>query len=626
MKFKQFCLIAPLVFILVATTFPQTLQRKDIPDKYKWNLEDIYKSRQDWLTDKNNFSKKIDEILKYKGHLAKSPDQLLNALKSFFDAYKSYSRLSDYASRISDEDLRISDNQALLQSASMLGTEFSEKTSFLNPEILKIDPSKMDMFFKKKPALKEYKMFIADIQRLRAHTLSEAEETLLASFGLITDTPINVYNIFNNAEQPRAQITLSNGEKVDLSSSAYTKYRSVSNRDDRKLIFSSLFNNYGKFQNTMGADLVGKLKTDFVYAKDRKYKSSMESSLSNVNVPVSVYENLVKQIHNSLPTLYRVLDLKKKLLGVDTLHYYDLYTSIAKKMDMKFTVDQGEKIILDALKPMGQDYTTNLKFAYDNRWVDLMPTEGKRSGAYETGASYDVHPYILTNWNDDYESVTTLAHESGHMMHSFYSNKTQTFANSQYPIFVAEIASTINETLLNNYMVKNAENDDERLFLLGNYLDLLRNTIFRQTMFAEFEWEIHKVVEKGDPLTGEQMSKIYYNIVKTYYGNDQGKCIVDPYIAYEWEYIPHFFNYTYYVYQYATSLIYATAFAEKIVNEGQPAVDNFYNILKGGYSDYPLNLIKNAGIDPLSSEAFVITMKKMNNVMDQIDQIIAKKK
>jgi oligoendopeptidase F len=626
MKFKQIYLFVSLLILFVATTFPQNLQRKDIPDKYKWNLSEIYSSRQAWLADKDNISKKIDEIAKYKGHLAESSDQLLGALKTYFDATKNFYKLYDYAQRISDEDLRISTNQELLQSASSLGTEFSEKTSFLNPEIIKIDPSKIEMFFKEKPALGEYKMFIADIQRLRSHTLSEAEETLLASFGLIADIPVNVYNIFNNAEQPVVKISLSTGEKVDLSSSAYTKYRSVSNRDDRKLIFSSLFNNYSKFQNTLGADLTGKLKTDYVYAKDRKYASSMESSLSGANVPVSVYENLVKQIHNSLPTLHRVLDLKKRLLGVDTLHYYDLYTSIAKKVDMKFTVDEGEKIILYALKPMGQEYITNLKYAYENRWVDLMPTDGKRSGAYETGASYDVHPYILANWNGDYESVTTVAHESGHMMHSFYSNKTQTYANSQYPIFVAEIASTINETLLNNYMVKNAKSDDERLFLLGNYLDLLRNTIFRQTMFAEFEWEIHKVVEKGDPLTGEQMSSIYYNIVKTYYGNDQGKCIVDPYIAYEWEYIPHFFNYTYYVYQYATSLIYATAFAEKIVNEGQPAVDNFYNILKGGYSDYPLNLIKKAGIDPLSSEAFEITMKKMNNVMDQIDQIIAKKK
>jgi oligoendopeptidase F len=626
MKRMQIDLLLIMIILLPAVMLPQTVERKDIPDKYKWNLTDIYKSRQDWLADKDIVSKQVDEFKKYRGHLAESSETFLSALKNYFSMVKSFQKLYDYAQRISDEDIRISDNQALLQQASILGTKFSEETSFLNPEILKIEPVKIEQFVKEKPAITEFKMFIADIQRLRDHTLSESEENLLASFGLISDTPVNVYNIFNNAEQPKSQVVLSTGEKIDLSSSAYTKYRSVSNREDRKKIFSAFFDNYGKFKNTLGADISGKIKTDYVYAKNRKFSSSMESSLGNFNVPVSVYENLVKQIHNNLPTLHRFLDLKKKLLAVDTLHYYDLYTSIAKKVDMKFSVDEGENIILDALKPMGKDYVTNLKYAFNNRWVDLMPSEGKRSGAYESGASYDVHPYILTNWNDDYESVTTLAHESGHMMHSYYSNKVQNFTNSQYPIFVAEIASTINETLLNNYMVKNSHTDDEKLFLLGNYLDLLRNTIFRQTMFAEFEWEIHKVIEKGEPLTGEQISSIYYNIVKTYYGNDQGKCIVDPYIAYEWEYIPHFFNYTYYVYQYATSLIYATAFAEKIVNDGQPAVDNFYNILNGGYSDYPLNLIKKAGIDPLSSEAFEITMKKMNVVMDQIDKLITKKK
>jgi oligoendopeptidase F len=623
MQAKKIIPISFMLLLFSSLLLPQELQRKDVPDKYKWNLQDVYKSNADWLKDKDIISQKIDELVKFKGHLAESPDILLSASKNYYETIKSFYKLSDYAQRLADEDLRNMDNQALYQQANALGTQFGEKTAFLNPEIISIEPSKIDDFFRQKPALEEYRMFITDIQRLRAHTLSENEESILASFGLITDTPINVYGIFNNAEQPKEKITLSTGENIDLSSSAYTKYRTVSNREDRKLIFSTFFNNYGKFQNTIGANLTGKIKTDYVYAKNRKFNSSMEASLTSFNVPVSVYENLVKQIHNNLPTLHRFLDLKKKLLGVDTLHYYDLYTSIAKKVDMKFSVDDGEKTILDALKPMGKDYLTNLKYAYDNRWVDLMPNEGKRSGAYESGAAYDVHPYILTNWNGDYESVTTLAHESGHMMHSFYSNKNQTYPNSQYPIFVAEIASTINETLLNNYMVKNSNSKEEKLFLLGSYLDLLRNTIFRQTMFAEFEWELHKIVEKGDPLTGEQMSQIYYNIVKTYYGNDLGKCVVDPYIAYEWEYIPHFINYTYYVYQYATSLIYATAFAEKIVNDGQPAVNNFYNILKGGYSDYPLNLIKKAGIDPLSPEAFEITMKKMNKIMDQIEEIAA---
>jgi len=253
-----------------------------------------------------------------------------------------------------------------------------------------------------------------------------------------------------------------------------------------------------------------------------------------------------------------------------------------------------------------------------------MPNPGKRSGAYSNGATYDEHPYILMSWTDDYESVSTLAHEMGHTMHSYYSNTNQPFATSDYPIFVAEIASTTNETLLNHYMVEQAKTDEEKLYLLGSYLELLRTTIFRQTQFAEFEWEIHKLVEKGEPVTGEQMSKIYYDLVKKYYGSDEGHCVADPYIAYEWEYIPHFVNYTYYVYQYSTSIIYGTAFADKILNEGQPAVDNYYNILKGGNSDYPLNLIKKAGIDPLSSEAFELTMKKMNEVMDQIEDILNK--
>ena len=626
MHIKEYFTLLSILFLFASFSFPQQLQRKDVPDKYKWNLQEIYKSKEDWLKDKDVVIKQLDQIAGFQGQLSKSSDIFLKAMVTYFDAAKTFSKLSDYASRLADEDIRISDNQALLQQASILGTAFSEKTSYMSPEIINIESSALENFFKEKPALEEYRMFITDITRLKAHTLSEAGENLLASFGLIGDTPQSVYGIFTNAEFPKVNVTLSSGETVDLSSSAYTKYRAVGNRADREKVFSSFFNNYKRFQNTIGANLTGKVKLDFVYAKDRKFENSMDASLSSFNVPVSVYENLITQIHKNLPTLHRILDLKKKMLGVDTLHYYDLYTSIVKKVEMKYNVADGEALILKALKPMGPDYIKNLQFAYDNRWVDLMPTEGKRSGAYESGASYDIHPYILTNWNDDYESVTTLAHESGHMMHSFYSNKNQLYGKSQYPIFVAEIASTINETLLNNYLVNNSKSDDEKLFLLGSYLDLLRNTVFRQTMFAEFEWEIHKIVEKGESLTGEQMSDIYYNIVKTYYGNDQGKCIVDPYIAYEWEYIPHFINYTYYVYQYATSLIYATAFAENITNHGQPAVDKFYNILNGGYSDYPLNLIKKAGIDPLSSEAFDITMKKMNSVMDKIELIIKNRK
>ncbi|RMD48951.1 MAG: oligoendopeptidase F family protein, partial [Ignavibacteria bacterium] len=425
-----------------------------------------------------------------------------------------------------------------------------------------------------------------------------------------------------NAEKPYPKVTLSDGTEVELSSSAYTKYRAVPNRKDRELVFKNVFENYGKFKNTLGAILAAKVKTDFFFAKNRKYETALEYSLDRNNIPTKVYETLIEQINKNLPTLHRFLKLKQKMLGVDTLHYYDLYTPIVKSVDMQFTVEQGQKMLLDIFKVLGDEYVATLRKAFQDRWIDYYPNDGKRSGAYSSGAAYDYHPYILMNWNDDYESLSTLAHELGHTMHSYFSNKNQPFITSDYPIFVAEIASTCNESILNDYMVKHAKTKEEKLFLLGSYLELLRTTVFRQTSFAEFEWEIHKKVEKGEPLTGEVMSDIYYDIVKKYYGNDQGVCVVDPYIAYEWAYIPHFVHYSYYVYQYSTSLIYATAFAQKILKEGQPAVDNYFKILNGGGSDYPINLIKKAGIDPLSPEAFNLTMQRMNEVMDEIEKLI----
>lgn len=625
MKIKLILIISLLIIYMVQfSSNSQDLERKDVQEKYKWNLNDLYPSLKAWETAKDNVSKKIGTVVKYKGTLGKSADNLYGALKNYFDVLKEFYRAADYAERLSDEDLRVSKNQALTQTISHLGTEFSEKTAFLSPEILKIDPGKIKTFLKENKGLAEYKMFIDNIQRLRDHTLSEPEEKILASFGSVSQTPSNVYNIFNNAEMPFAEVKLSGGKEVQLSSSAYTRYRSVPDRNDREAIFKAFFGTYGKFKNTLGANLSGKVKADYAFAKDRNYKSALEASLDANNIPVSVYENLINQIHKNLPTLHRFLRLKKRMLGVDTLHYYDLYTPIVKKVEMHFTIPQGENIILNALKPMGANYLATVRKAFNDRWIDFMPAKGKRSGAYSSGAAYDVHPYILTNWNDDYESVSTLAHELGHTMHSYFSNKNQPFPTSDYPIFVAEIASTCNENLLNHYMVKHAKNDKEKLYLLGSYLELLRTTIFRQTQFAEFELDIHKMTEKGTPLTGESISKVYYNIVKKYYGNDEGDCIVDPYIAYEWEYIPHFINYTYYVYQYATSLIYSTAFAEKILTEGKPAVDKYYNILKGGGSDYPIELIKKAGLNPLSSEAFNLTMKRMNSVMDQIELILDK--
>ncbi|MFZ2323775.1 MAG: oligoendopeptidase F [Ignavibacteriaceae bacterium] len=621
-KYKQILFYTFFAITLITSSFSQSPERKDVPDKYKWNLADMYPALTDWQADIKKVDGEIDNFASYKGKLAENSQTLLNALNSYFDMLKVFYKASAYAGNLSNEDVRISENQALLQQLSSVGTKFSETASYFEPEILLIPKEKIEKFFKEKPELETYSVYIDNIQRLRAHTLSEAEEKILASFGLIAGNQNTVYSIFADGEKPNPKITLSDGEDVELSPAAYTRVRTVENRADRKKVFEAFFNGYGDFKNTLGANLVGKVKKDWVFAKDRKYNSSLEAALSSDNLPTSIYTTLIEQVNKSLPTLYRFLDLKKRMLGVDTLHYYDLYTPIVKKADLKFTVEQGQQVILDALKPMKSEYLSTVKKSFDNRWIDFIPTDGKRSGAYSSGGAYDIHPYILMNWNDDYESLSTLAHEMGHTMHSYYSNATQPFAKSDYATFVAEIASTTNETLLNNYMVANAKSDEEKLFLLGSYLELLRTTIFRQTSFAEFELEIHKRIEQGQPLTGDDLCKIYYDIVKKYYGNDAGHCVVDPYIQYEWAYIPHFMGYNYYVFQYSTSLIYATAFAEKIVNEGSPAVDNFYKILKGGGSKYAVDLIKDAGIDPLSPEPFELAMKKMNKVMDQIEEIL----
>jgi len=623
-RLKSYLILA-FTTLFIITSFAQTKDRKDIPENLKWNISDLYTSLDSWKAAKEEVSSNIDKIESFKGKLDKDAATMLEAMNVYFNTLKEFIRLSTYSGLLADQDVSIASNQALRQEASTLGTKFSESAAWIRPEILKIDPKKVEGFFTKEPKLAPYKMYIVDIQRMRAHTLSADQEKILASFGLVAGTSSTVYNIFNSAEMPYAKVVLSTGDTVILSSSAYTKYRSTKVRSDRAKIFEAFFDKYGEFENTIGANYAGKVKTDYVYAKDRSYESSLAASVDGPNIPVSVYTNLLDQIHKSIPTLQRFLQLKKKMLGVDTLHYYDLYTPLVDKVEMDFTLDQGEDVIKKALEPMGDEYVATLNKAFNNRWIDFMPNVGKQSGAYSSGSAYDVHPYILMNWNDDYESVSTLAHELGHTMHSYFSTKNQPFATSDYPIFVAEIASTFNETLLNNYMVQHSKDDAEKLYLLGSYLDLLRLTIFRQTLFAEFELKVHQMAENDEPITGEKLSKIYYDLLKEYYGHDKGICIVDPYAAYEWEYIPHFVNYDYYVYQYSTSLIYATALAEKVISEGKPAVDKYYNILKGGSSEYPIDLIKKAGIDPLSAEPFELTMKKMNRVMDQMEELLSKK-
>jgi oligoendopeptidase F len=620
---KQFFLTFTILTFVINSSLAQPLERDQVEEKLKWNLAEIYPSVEAWQADVDMLNIEVEKLADFKGKLGESSESLLNAMQTGNDLIKTLYKAWTYASNLSNENLNISENQAMMQQMRALGTKLGEVTAFMEPEILEIPQEKIQQFITEKPELVDYDMYIDNIQRLREHTLTEAEEKILASFGLIAGNQSEVYGIFNNAEKPFPKITLSTGEEVELTSSAYTRYRTAENRGDREKVMKAFFESYGDFKEMLGMNLGGHVKKSWVYAKNRKYSSVLESELNSDNLPVSVYTTLIESVNENLPTLHRALDLKTRMLGLDELHYYDLYVPLVEKVDMSFTVEEGQNVLLEALKPLGAEYVTTLQKSYDDRWIDYMPTVGKRSGAYSSGNAYDVHPYILMNWTDDFESVSTLAHELGHTMHSYFSNKNQPFSKSDYNIFVAEIASTVNENLLNNYMVENAKSDEKRLYILGSYLELLRTTIFRQTSFAEFEWEIHKKVEAGEPLTGENMCAIYFDIVNKYYGSDAGHCVVDDYIKYEWSFIPHFY-YNYYVFQYATSLIYGTAFVEKMVENGQPAVDAYYSILNGGGSKYATDLISDAGIDPMSPEPVTLTMKKMNRVMDQMEEILNK--
>lgn len=419
------------ILILPSLLSSQVLERKDVEDKFKWDLSVLYQSKEEWKNHKEELSRQAEKLADYKGRLAESPETLKEALDLYFRTWEGYGRLATYAKRLSDQDTRVSENQSLYQEASSLATKISENSSYIDPEILQMSEEKINQFMEENDHLKLYNKYFEDLQRTKEHTLSPEQEQILASAGMVTSTPVNVYSIFNNAEKPNPEITLSDGKKAELTASNFVRYRASENRENRAKVFEEFFMDYKNYQNTLGANYVGKLKSDYFYAKNRKYDSALEYVLDGNNIPPSVYKNLVDQINENLPTLHRFLDLKKRMLGVETLHYYDLYTPLVEKVEMNYEVEKGQKVLLDVLEPMGAEYTSTLNKAYNDRWIDYFPTRGKVSGAYSAGA-YGAHPYILMNWTDDFNSVSTLAHELGHTMHSYFTNKNQPYVYSNY--------------------------------------------------------------------------------------------------------------------------------------------------------------------------------------------------
>jgi len=609
--------------LLTINAFSQK-SRNEVADKYKWDLSGIYKSDTDWRTAKDAISSKLNEIDKFRGTLTKSAANLLKCLEFNSDLNKEATRLFLYAGMNSDLDTRDMKYTGMKQELQQMFSDFGAKAAFIQPEILTADWSVIDGFIKSEPKLEPYRMGLDNLFRTKKHTLSEQEERIMALSGMIAGVPGSVYNTFSNAEMPAPEVTLSDGKKVSLTGTMYGKYRTLPDRADRKIVFEAFYSNLEKFKASYGEMLYGNVQKDMFQAKARHYESSLESALYPNNIPVGVYHSLVDNVNKNLAAFHRYLQIKKRMMGVDTLKYLDLYAPVVKDVDLKYTYDEATKIVLEALKPLGSDYVATVKKAIDQRWIDVFPTPGKQSGAYSNGSLYDGHPYILLNYNDSYMDVSTIAHELGHSMQSYLSNKKQPYPIADYQIFVAEVASTFNEVLLFNYMIKNETNDDIKLSLLMNWLDGFKGTLFRQTQFADYELRIHEAAEKGLPLTGESLSKMYLDLLKSYYGSDKGICKIDNYLEMEWAYIPHFY-YNFYVYQYSTSFTASIALAEKVMSGDVNALNKYIEFLSAGGSDYPIELLKKAGVDMTTAEPLEKTIAAMNKVMDEIEKILDKK-
>ena len=615
-----------LILIAASTLVSQTQEhdRSKIPDEYKWDLASIYPSDQAWRAAKEKLASELPSLRQFHGTLASSASRLADALETQSSFDKELARLFVFASMRSDEDTRVSAYQGMQQEMIQLGSILGTEGAFIEPEILKMDNATIERFIAQEPRLLVFRHYLDDIARRRAHTLSNAEEKLLAGSTVMASGPSSVFGIFTDADFPYPSITLSNGKTVKLDKAAFSLHRASPSREDRQKVMEAFFTALGKYRGTFGSMMNSNVQTSVFYAHARNYDNSLEATLDQPNIPISVYSRLVEGVNRNLPTFQRYLKLRKRMMGLSDLHYYDLYAPLVSSVDTRYSVDAAEHNILDALAPLGSEYAAGAKRAFTERWIDMYPNEGKTAGAYSNGAAYDVHPYMLLNYNGKYDDMSTLAHELGHTMHSYFSNKNQPYPLSSYPIFVAEVASTFNEALLIDYTLKHTHDDATRLSLLGNYLEGIKGTVFRQTQFAEFELRMHEMVEKGQPLTGDALSKLYSEIVKKYYGHDQGVCIVDDYIANEWAFIPHFYN-SFYVFQYATSFTASAALSEKVLSGDPGATQRYLKFISAGKSKYPIELLQDAGVDMTTDEPLELTVKKMNRVMDEMETLLDKK-
>lgn len=595
----------------------QIRRREEIEEQFKWRLENIYADEQLWEKDLQEISKLAERVDKLQGTLGESAPNLLKCLQLSDELGRVSEKAYVYARMRRDENNANHHYQALFDRVQSLTIKVGSITSFIVPEILTIPEEKLMAFLDENRDLALYRHSIDEILRQKEHILSPAEEKLMAMSADLSLASGSIFTMLNNADIKFPVIKDENGQEVEITKGRYGSLMESADRRVREDAYQGLYSSYRSLINTLGASLSASVKKDIFYARVRQYGSARGASLDQDNVPVEVYDRLIESVHGHLELMYRYMAIRKKVLGLDELHFYDLYTPLVPEYKLEVPYEQAQQTLVKALQPLGPDYLSHMQSGFTGGWIDVYENEGKTSGAYSWGA-YDTSPYILMNYDNKLDDMFTLAHEMGHSLHSYYSNHAQPYVYSQYSIFVAEVASTVNESLLIDYLLANSTDPKEKIYLINHYLEQFRGTVYRQTMFAEFEKIIHERAEQGEALTPELLKQIYRDLNILYYGPDM---VVDEYIPLEWSRIPHFYS-AFYVYKYATGFASATALKEQIKSEGQPAVTRYLDFLASGGSDYPINLLQKAGVDLLTPEPVSDALEYFGKLLDQLEELL----
>ena len=591
-------------------------KRSEVKAEYTWATEDIYPTDDAWVEDFKKLRDIPSKLMSYKGRLGESGQTLLEFLKLSDDISVLVDNLGNFARRKSDEDTAVSRYQGMVGQLMNVYVLINSAGSFETPEITAIPDDRMNELYSEAPGLSLYKLKLDRIRKKREHILSENEERILALAGDAMGSPENIYSMFSDADMRFPDAYDKDGKAHQVTHGSYVPLMHQSDRVLRKSAFEAMYKTYGSFKNTMAATLSAQIKSVQFYSQARNYSSSLEAALDDNEVPVEVYTNLIKAVHENMDYMYKYVDLRKKLMGVDELHFYDIYANMAADADMKIPFEQAKETVLKALEPLGEDYLKIMREGFDNRWIDVYENEGKTSGAYSAGAR--VHPYVLLNYKDNLDSMFTLAHEMGHAIHSYLSNKKQSVVYSDYVIFVAEVASTCNEALLMQYLLKTTEDKKQKAYLINYFLEQFRTTLYRQTMFAEFELKINELCAAGETLTADTLCEIYGELNKLYFGDG---LVLDDEIRLEWARIPHFY-YNYYVYQYATGYSAAIALSQRILNEGETAVKDYIGFLSGGCSKDPIELLRGAGVDMATTKPISDALKLFGSLIDNMNELI----